>query len=65
VEISLLGAFTSLKIMMFCLIFLFGRCNKFEELLADEEYISIVLEFNVNYTKWLDIMKSVIVVKQN
>jgi hypothetical protein len=35
--------------------------SKFEELLADEEYIPIVLEFNVNYTKWLDIMKSVIV----
>jgi hypothetical protein len=32
--------------------------SKFEELLADEEYIPIVLEFNVNYTKWLDIMKS-------
>jgi len=35
--------------------------SKFEELLADEEYIPIVLEFNINYTKWLDIMKSVIV----
>jgi hypothetical protein len=27
VDTSLLGAFTSLKIMIFCLIFLFGRCN--------------------------------------
>ena len=37
--------------------------TKFEELLADEEYIPIALEFNVNYTKWLDIMKSIIVAK--
>jgi len=35
--------------------------SKFEELLEDEEYIPIALEYNVNYTKWLDIMKSVIV----
>jgi len=35
--------------------------SKFEELLEDEEYIPIALEFNVNYTKWLEIMKSVIV----
>jgi len=32
--------------------------SKFEGLLADEEYIPIALEYNVNYTKWLDIMKS-------
>ena len=37
--------------------------SKFEELLADEEYIPIVLEFNVNYIKWLDIMKSTIVLE--
>ena len=37
--------------------------SKFEELLADEEYIPIALEFNVNYTKWLDIIKSIIVAK--
>jgi hypothetical protein len=34
--------------------------SKFEVLLADEEYIPIALEYNVNYTKWLDIMKSTI-----
>jgi len=32
--------------------------SKFEGLLADEEYIAFALEYNVNYTKWLDIMKS-------
>ena len=32
--------------------------SKFEELLEDREYIDIALEYNVNYTKWLDIMKS-------
>lgn len=31
---------------------------KFEELLENEEYIPIAVEYNVNYTKWLDIMKS-------
>jgi len=35
--------------------------SKFEELLEDEEYIPIALEYNVSYTKWLDIMKSAIV----
>ncbi len=35
--------------------------SKFEGLLADEEYIPIALEYNVNYTKWLDIMKSNII----
>ena len=35
--------------------------SKFEELLANEEYIPIALEYNVNYTKWLDIMKSNII----
>lgn len=34
---------------------------KFEELLLDEEYIAFALEYNVNYTRWLDIMKSTIV----
>jgi hypothetical protein len=34
---------------------------KFEELLSDEEYITFALEYNVSYTKWLDIMKSTIV----
>ena len=34
---------------------------KFEELLSDEEYIAFALEYNVNYTRWLDIMKSTIV----
>jgi hypothetical protein len=34
--------------------------SKFEGLLADEEYIPIALEYNINYTKWLDIMKSTI-----
>lgn len=34
--------------------------SKFEGLLADEEYIAFALEYNVNYTKWLDIMKSTI-----
>lgn len=32
--------------------------SKFEGLLSDEEYIAFALEYNVNYTKWLDIMKS-------
>jgi hypothetical protein len=32
--------------------------SKFEELLEDREYIEVALEYNVNYTKWLDIMKS-------
>ena len=32
--------------------------SKFEELLEDEEYIPIALEYNVSYAKWLDIMKS-------
>lgn len=35
--------------------------SKFERLLEDEEYIAFVLEYNVSYTKWLDIMKSTIV----
>ena len=35
--------------------------SKFERLLEDEEYIPIALEYNVSYTKWLEIMKSVIV----
>lgn len=35
--------------------------SKFERLLEDEEYIPIALEYNVNYTKWLDIMKSILV----
>jgi hypothetical protein len=35
--------------------------SKFEGLLSDEEYIAFALEYNVNYTKWLDIMKSTIV----
>ena len=35
--------------------------SKFEGLLEDEEYIAFALEYNVNYTRWLDIMKSVIV----
>jgi len=38
--------------------------SKFEELLEDEEYIPIALEFNVNYTKWLEIMKSVIILEE-
>ena len=32
--------------------------SKFEELLEDREYIEVALEYNVNYTKWLNIMKS-------
>jgi hypothetical protein len=35
--------------------------SKFERLLEDEEYIAFALEYNVSYTKWLDIMKSTIV----
>jgi len=35
--------------------------KKFEELLEDEEYIPIASEYNVNYTRWIDIMKSTIV----
>jgi len=35
--------------------------KKFEELLEDEEYIPIASEYNVNYTRWIDIMKSLIV----
>ena len=35
--------------------------SKFEGLLEDEEYIAFALEYNVNYTRWLDIMKSIIV----
>lgn len=34
--------------------------SKFEGLLEDEEYIAFALEYNVNYTKWLDIMKNTI-----
>jgi hypothetical protein len=34
--------------------------SKFEGLLSDEEYIAFALEYNVNYTKWLDIMKNTI-----
>ena len=34
--------------------------SKFEELLEDREYIAVALEYNVSYTKWLDIMKSII-----
>lgn len=34
--------------------------SKFEGLLSDEEYIAFALEYNVNYTRWLDIMKSTI-----
>ena len=34
--------------------------SKFEGLLEDEEYIALALEYNVNYTKWLEIMKSAI-----
>ena len=37
---------------------------KFEELLSDEEYIAFALEYNVNYTRWLDIMKSTIVLEE-
>ena len=36
-------------------------CNKFEELLTDTEYIPLLLEFNINYSKWIDIMKSNII----
>jgi hypothetical protein len=35
--------------------------SKFEGLLSDEEYIAFALEYNVNYTGWIDIMKSIIV----
>ena len=35
--------------------------SKFEGLLEDEEYIAFALEYNVSYTRWLDIMKSTIV----
>lgn len=35
--------------------------RKFEELLEDEEYIPIALEYNASYTKWLDIMKNIVV----
>ena len=35
--------------------------SKFEELLEDREYIEVALEYNINYTKWLDIMKSNII----
>lgn len=35
--------------------------SKFEGLLSDEEYIAFALEYNVNYTRWLEIMKSTIV----
>ena len=35
VETSLLGAFTSLKIMIFCLIFLFGRCNNLKYIMQE------------------------------
>ena len=35
--------------------------SKFEELLSDEEYIAFALEYNVNYTRWLDFMKNTIV----
>jgi hypothetical protein len=38
--------------------------SKFEGLLSDEEYIAFALEYNVNYTKWLDIMKSTIVLEE-
>lgn len=35
--------------------------TKLEELLAYSEYIPLTIEYNVNYTKWLDIMKNIIV----
>lgn len=38
-----------------------ASCLKFEELLVDREYIPILSEFNINYAKWIDIMKSNIV----
>jgi len=34
--------------------------KKLEELLIDSEYIPLTLEYNVNYAKWLDIMKNII-----
>ena len=34
--------------------------TKLEEFLIDSEYIPLTLEYNVNYTKWLDIMKNII-----
>jgi hypothetical protein len=34
--------------------------RKFEELTTDEDFVQTALEYNVNYKKWLDIMKSII-----
>ena len=34
--------------------------RKFEELTSDEDFVLTALEYNVNYKKWLDIMKSTI-----
>ena len=34
--------------------------RKFEELTSDEDFVQTALEYNVNYKKWLDIMKSII-----
>ncbi len=41
-------------------IFITTLLDKLQELKTDEEYITIASEFNVNYTKWLDIIKSMI-----
>jgi hypothetical protein len=41
-------------------IFITTLLDKLQELITDEEYIIIASEFNVNYTKWIDIMKSMI-----
>jgi hypothetical protein len=34
--------------------------RKFEELTSDEDFVQTALEYNVNYKKWLDIMKRTI-----
>ncbi len=44
-------------------IFITTLLDKLQELKTDEEYIEIAAEYNVNYTKWLDIIKSMIPVE--
>ncbi len=44
-------------------IFITTLLDKIQELITDEEYIKIAAEYNVNYTKWIDIMKSMIPVE--
>jgi hypothetical protein len=37
--------------------------KKYEELLNDRDYVKFAIEYNVNYTRWIDIIKSIILVE--